>query len=106
MKIIKKNDKPFWTMQLTCSGEGNEVDNGRNKCLPCGSTLEIDANDIFITSHRCIDNSIDYYYSVKCPCCNCVTDLPEGKLPVVVQHYVHAKYKDSKNKRPDNGIER
>ena len=105
MKIIKKNDKPLWTMQVQCTGAGNDSDNGRNKCLPCGSILEIDANDIYVTKHRYIDNSVDYYFSIKCPCCNCVTDIPEGKLPKSVIYYVQSKEK-SNNQKKDNGIER
>lgn len=52
MKVLKKSDKPYWSMEVQCTGNGNAFENGRKGKAPCGSLLEINANDIYVTESR------------------------------------------------------
>lgn len=105
MKIINKNDKPLWTMQLECTGKGYEYENGNKGYLACGSTLEIDANDIIFKKVVSWGDEVDCCYSVKCPCCNCITRIPPEKLPDAIKYYAQSN-KKSNNQKKDNGVER
>lgn len=88
MKIIKKGDRRgAWKKQVICTGKGNDYDNAKKGNAPCGATLEITMRDIFMTSNTCYDLSTDYFYTIKCPCCGCLTDLPTNSLPSEVKEF-------------------
>lgn len=95
MKIIKRGDGHSpWQLMIVCDGKGNTSDNANKGLSPCYSTLQIEAQDIFTTNSYHYDGSSDMYYTIKCPCCGCLTDISEKKLPYSVQIYA------SKRKRP------
>ena len=92
MKVKVKSEKPFWSMDVVCSGKGNQCKNGENGCIPCGSTLEIDLNDIFVTTAWHYDER-DTYYTIKCSECGSLTDINPKELPSEIKSYVDARYK-------------
>lgn len=81
MKIVKEGFNE-WTMQIKCHNDPNA--NGRpfrQNNNPCGSVLEITADDVRI--HRSFkypsENITDYV--VKCPKCGCMVRINEDDLP-------------------------
>ena len=96
MEIIEVgNKKNAWSMIIKCTGKGNEDDNAEKHKFPCGAKLKINADDIFMTHHYCFDGSVDDYYTIKCPCCGCLTDINKDRLPYDVQAYV--EHNNNKN---------
>jgi len=92
MKVIEKSEgESRWTSIVQCTGEGNECENARRQAFPCGSKLEIDENDIFMTHHYCFDGSVSDYYTITCPCCGALTDLDKRIIPYNVRTYVEHK---------------
>ena len=93
MKIITKN-KP-WSMQVECTGKGNDFDNAKKGSLPCNTTLEVNGNDLFQTHSLCsFDNETTYYITFKCPCCGSLTDLTREQvesLPSSVYEYARTR---------------
>ena len=75
MKIIKKV-KP-WSAEVICTGEGYDSVNSDRKRLPCGSSLEVEAQDIFRDLSRGL---MHVALAFKCPCCKCLTAVSEKKL--------------------------
>ncbi len=88
MKIVKKN-KP-WTIELECTGKGNDNINGANGFLPCNTTLEISGKDVFQTKSFDMDGCYTYY-TFKCPCCGCLTDIDKNLLPDSVKFYAERR---------------
>ena len=101
MKVIKKSDKPYWTTKVQCTGYGNAFDNGAKGKAPCGSTLEVSANDIYITSSTDYTGDKTYHFTIKCPECGCETDIPSNKLPSDIRSFLEGKknYKQNDNGR-------
>ena len=91
MKVVKKSDKPFWSMEVQCTGLGNQCSNGRKGKAPCGSILEINANDIYITKSFSYDRSVDICFTIKCPECGCETDIPAKDLPTDIKSFLQGK---------------
>ena len=92
MKVIEKN-KP-WSIQLECTGRGNDTGNAEKLCLPCHAILEVTGKDIFKTTSYCaLYNSSDEHFTFKCPCCDCLTDidLREVRLPLSVIQYARKR---------------
>lgn len=100
MKVVKKAKKPFWTKEVQCTGAGNQSINGRKGKAPCGSTLEINANDIYITKTYSYDGSSERCFTIKCPECGCETDIPAKELPTDIRDFLRGKELARKN---DNG---
>lgn len=98
MKVKQKSNKPFWSMDVVCSGNGNASVNGRKGVIPCGSTLEVNLNDIFITNTYSYGES-DVCFTIKCSECGSYTDIPAKDLPGDVKSYLYAK---NKSKGKDN----
>ena len=88
MKIVK-NNKP-WTIELECTGKGNDYDNGNRGRVPCNTTLEITGKDVFLTKSANMDGC-DIYYTFICPCCGCWTDIDESLLPDSVKFYAQSR---------------
>jgi len=93
MKIITKN-KP-WSMQVNCTGNGNDFDNAQKGSLPCNTTLEINGDDLFQTRSYCgLDDETTYHITFKCPCCGSFTDLTREQmqsLPRSVYEYARTR---------------
>lgn len=67
MKTLKKG-KP-WSKEVTCSGNGNGG-------AGCGSLLEAEKEDFYITSSHCYgDSQPTKHYTFKCPECGVETDV-------------------------------
>lgn len=96
MKVKQKSDKPFWSMEVVCSGKGNARKNGEKGVVPCGSTLEVDLNDIFAETYRSYDET-ETYFTFKCCECGSLTDIPEKEIPAEVRSYLIAKKSKSKD---------
>lgn len=84
MKILEK--KEAWGLKCLCTGDGNGGGG-------CGSLLLVEENDIYMTSSSSYDGSTDYYYTFKCPVCNCQTDIKECDVPRRIQYDKLDKYK-------------
>lgn len=72
MKIIQER-KPFenWNLQVDCTGK-NWNQEGK---VPCGSTLEIDANDIIKRKWNKYPDESGNDYGFICPVCGCFTEI-------------------------------
>src|SRR5437764_762142 len=75
MKVLKPSDlnNTVWKKVVTCTGAGNNQ-NG------CGALLEINLTDIFLTGGGPDMSGVgeDYDYTIKCPDCGALTDLPQN----------------------------
>ena len=91
MKVVKKSEKPFWSKEVQCTGEGNQYNNGKKGKAPCGAILEVNANDIYITKSYSYDSSVDLYFTIKCPECGCETDIPAKDLPTEIKVFIKGK---------------
>ena len=85
MKILEK--KEAWGIECICTGNGNGGGG-------CGSKLLVEENDIYVTSNSSYDGSTDYYYTFKCPVCNCETDINESDVPTRIKYKSLDKYKE------------
>ena len=99
MKVKQKSNKPFWSMEVVCSGKGNASRNGEKGVVPCGSTLEVDLTDIFVEQYTSYEET-DRYFTIRCCECGSLTDIPEKELPSEVVSYLIGKNK-AKNKDND-----
>ena len=72
MKVIKEGRG--FILEVTCTGKGNGGGG-------CGAFLGIEQNDVYITTSSDYTGDVDYFYTIKCPCCGTQTDIPSHKLP-------------------------
>lgn len=92
MEILEKRyTEQIWSAIVECSGKGNSHDNSFHGNIPCGSKLKINLKDLFITTHTSWDGSCSYYYTFKCPCCGCLTDINKSMVPESFQAYINKK---------------
>lgn len=96
MKVVKKSDKPFWSIEVQCTGAGNQYNNGKKGKAPCGSLLEVNADDIYITKHYSY-GEVDRFYTIKCPECGCETDIPSKNIPAEIRSFLDGKEKSKTN---------
>lgn len=82
MKVLKEGTG--WKIKQTCTGNGNGGGG-------CGALLEVEKDDLYITSHTDMTGETDYYYTFQCPCCKVETDILESKLPYGIRDYVREK---------------
>jgi hypothetical protein len=78
MKILKER-KPFeeWKRIVNCTGgDWNQGDK-----VPCGSTLQIDSNDLIKRKWFKYPDYEGVSYGFICPVCGCFTNLNENELP-------------------------
>ena len=77
MKIIQER-KPFetWSIQVDCTGGTWE----QHEKVPCGSTLEINAEDIYKRGWFKYPDYDGTSYGFVCPICGCFTDIDENIL--------------------------
>lgn len=92
MRVLKSGSEntQVWTTEETCTGAGWNQDANRN---PCGSLLEIKAQDIMKRKHTDISGCTDIYYGFNCPVCGCFTELNDRKIPSVVKSGAKDYYK-------------
>ncbi len=74
MKVLEKgNGAKSWSTVANCTGAGNRGGG-------CGAKLQVEATDLFRTTSNARDETTEYT-TFKCPECQVLTDLPEGKVP-------------------------
>ena len=76
MKVLEKG--PGWSTKQRCTGYGN----GQGGCE---SLLQVEAADIYVTSHTDMVGDTDYYYTFRCPVCGKETDIPEKDVPASIR---------------------
>jgi hypothetical protein len=70
MKLLKKGrDENGWSVEASCSGEGNEGGG-------CGALLLVEQADLFRTSSSARDETT-YYTTFRCPECHVMTDIKD-----------------------------
>lgn len=77
MKVLQER-KPFenWTLEVDCTGK-NWNQEGK---VPCGSTLEIDTNDLIKREWFKYPDDGGFDYGFICPVCGCFTKITEKHL--------------------------
>ena len=76
MKVLEKG--PGWSINQRCTGRGNG-DGG------CNSLLQVEIEDIYVTSHTDMIGDTDYFYTFRCPVCGKETDIPEKDVPLSIR---------------------
>ena len=89
MKVIEKG--PGWSIKCKCTGAGNGN-------AGCESTLLVEEEDIYVTSHTDYAGDTDYYYTFRCPVCEAETDIPDNKLPARIRESALRLYKTGSRK--------
>lgn len=84
MKVLEKGSG--WSIKVRCTGDGNG-DGG------CNSLLQVEKNDIFITTHTDIAGDTEFFYTFRCPVCEMKTDIPEDELPYSVRSDLLDEYR-------------
>ena len=69
---------PGLAIKQKCTGFGNGGGG-------CGALLEVEREDIYLTSHTDITGETDYFYTFRCPCCSNETDIPEKNIPPIIR---------------------
>ena len=86
MKVIEERFGEEWTTRVTCANGGR-----------CGSLLEIDKDDIELSTIDYTDYiEYAYEYYITCPKCGATTILDTNDIPDWVQRYVRDKYQNHK----------
>lgn len=76
MKVLQEG--PGWSIKQKCTGIGNGGGG-------CGALLEVEREDIYLTSSTDLSGETDYYYTFRCPCCDIETDVPERDIPAIIK---------------------
>ena len=76
MKVLQEG--PGWSIKQKCTGIGNGGGG-------CGALLEVERNDIYLTSSTDLSGETDYYFTFRCPCCDIETDVPEKDIPTIIK---------------------
>jgi len=93
MKVIAEDHNLIkdWKAEMKCTGNGNSSDNQKAVVSPCGATLEIGVDDVFVTTKKSFYS--DYRESfettesrltIKCCECGSLTDLEKDTPAAVV----------------------
>ncbi len=82
MKILKVG--LGWGIEQICTGKGNGGGG-------CGATLQVEKDDIYMTSKGYYDGSTDYFYTFRCPCCQVETDIEEKLVPSGIRELARTK---------------
>lgn len=77
MKIIQERT-PFenWNLEVECTGKNWNQDNK----TPCGSVLEINANDLIKREWSKYPDYSGIDYGFICPVCKCFTEIDQENL--------------------------
>ena len=78
MRVLEKGEG--WHINVRCTGGGNGG-------AGCGSLLEVEKDDNYITSHTDYLGDTDYFYTVRCPVCGAQTDIASANLPQSIKEY-------------------
>ncbi len=84
MKVLEKG--PGWSTKQRCTGKGNGLGG-------CESLLQVEAGDIYVTSHTDMVGDTDYFYTFTCPVCGKETDIPEKDVPASIRREAMEKKK-------------
>lgn len=76
MKVLEVGSG--WSINQRCTGKGNG--NGG-----CNSLLQVEKNDIYLTSRIDMLGDTDYFYTFRCPVCGIETDLKEQEVPGLIK---------------------
>jgi hypothetical protein len=76
MKVLVPGTLKEFELEVTCTADGNK-DTGS----PCGALLLVNKDDIFITRSSSMGRYEEEYYTICCPDCKSLTDIPERLLP-------------------------
>lgn len=76
MKVLQEG--PGWSIKQKCTGIGNGGGG-------CGALLEVEREDIYLTSSTALSGETDYYFTFRCPCCDIETDVPEREVPAIIK---------------------
>ena len=90
MKVLEKG--PGWSTKQRCTGSGN----GQGGC---GSLLQVESGDIYVTSHTDMIGDTDYFYTFTCPVCGKETDIAEKEVPVSIRKEKLECYRGSYGRR-------
>lgn len=82
MKVLRKGKG--WNIKVNCSGNGNGGGG-------CGSLLEVEKEDIYVTSSTDMIGDTDYYFTFKCPVCGVETDISCSQVPSSVRDLAYSK---------------
>lgn len=74
MQVLEKGTPWTYKLKMKCTGKGNG-DGG------CGAKLLVEPGDIFHTCHTDMAGDTDYYFTIRCPECAVLTDIPDRSMP-------------------------
>ena len=77
MKVLVER-KPFenWTLEVECNG----LNWSQESKVSCGSSLEIDKNDLLKREWSKYPDNKGVNYGFICPICGCFTELKDNQL--------------------------
>lgn len=94
MKVLEQGEG--WHIKVRCTGSGNGGGG-------CNSLLQVEEDDIYVTSSTDISGWTDFYYTFRCPVCNVETDIKETDVPSRIRE---EKLTEKRNKELANKKER
>ena len=78
MKVLKKGrEQKGWSVEVTCTGEGNGLGG-------CGAKLLVEEADLYQTT-RCCRDEVDYFVTFRCIECRVETDIYESVPSAIVR---------------------
>jgi hypothetical protein len=72
-RVLKRKEPPKVLGEFVCTGDGNGPPKVGGR--PCGSLLEIMVENLYRTTRRSMDSSVDHYTTFQCPVCEYETDV-------------------------------
>ncbi len=102
MLVIKPgiDYKKTWRLNVVC-GRGGSLTSKFNRergNAPCGATLKININDVFTTG-KYEGGYFKKGYFIKCPCCNCLTQLIDTDIPYYIAMVADKKTEENYDKQ-------
>jgi hypothetical protein len=79
MKIIEQGGVKEWSIQVRCTGKGNQQEHHA-----CNSLLEVGYGDLFRTENHVRDD-VTYYVTIRCISCGTLTDIPDKDVPYEIR---------------------
>ena len=75
-ELEKKSQLETWTMEVECTGSGND--------RPCGRYWKVNSQDIVKRYARVMDECDIDVYGFICPECHCFTEIRYNLIPRVI----------------------
>lgn len=85
MKVLQEGNPNGWEIEQKCTGNGNGGGG-------CGARLLVGEDDIYLTTRHNENETEDYFYTFKCPCCGVETDIPSRNIVYRVREKVIKKF--------------